>query len=128
MLNKHQIEQYIKELRVSNIKFDFQLGDEVFKNNKKVNPVLQKIKVLGFIVLSFFDFLMLKFVLFIPKYRNKKIVYTTRRFTTITNDVVEDRILKSLFTHNILFINHSLDRKSTRLNTVTSACRMPSSA
>jgi len=116
MLKKEQIEQYIKELRVSNIKFDSQLGDEVFKNTKEVNPVLQKIKVLGFIVLSFFDFLILKFVLFIPKYRNKKIVYTTPRFTTTVNGVVEDRILKPLFIDHILFINHSLENRIQRIN------------
>src|SRR5690606_35674435 len=106
----------IKELRVSNIKFDSQLGDEVFKNTKEVNPVLQKIKVLGFIVLCFFDFLILKFVLFIPKYRNKKIVYTTPRFTTTVHGVVEDRILTPLFIDHILFINHSLENRIWRIN------------
>lgn len=116
MLNANEIEQYIKELRVSNIKFDSQLGDETFKNTKEVNPVLQRIKVLGFIVLSFFDFLMLKFVLFIPKYRNKKIVYTTPRFTTTVNGVVEDRILKPLFTDDILFINYSLEKRMNKVN------------
>ncbi|HUH52262.1 MAG TPA: hypothetical protein VLZ11_09185 [Flavobacterium sp.] len=116
MLKKEQIEQYIKELRVSNIKFDSQLGDEVFKNTKEVNPVLQKIKVLVFIILSFIDFIILKSALLFPKFRNKKIVYTTPRFTTITNDVVEDRILKPLFTDNILFINHSLENRIWRIN------------
>jgi len=113
MLKKLQIEQYIKELR------DFNIGDKKQKNltnSKRVNPILQKFKALRFIILSFFDFVVLKLILSFAKYRNKKIVYTTARFTTVAEGTREDRILKPLFTDNILFINHSLQDRISRIN------------
>src|SRR5690606_14167070 len=114
MLNPNEIEQYIKKLRA------FSIGDKQqaspTTNPKRVSPITRKFKTLRFIILSFFDFVVLKLILSFTKYRNKKIVYTTPRFTTITNGIVEDRILKPLFTENILFINHSLENRIWRIN------------
>jgi len=114
MLNPNEIEQYIKELRA------FSIGDKQqaspTTNPKRVSPITRKFKTLRFIILSFFDFVVLKLILSFTKYRNKKIVYTTSRFTTTVNGVVEDRILKPLFTDHILFINHSLENRIWRIN------------
>src|SRR5690606_38590293 len=48
--------------------------------------------------------------------RNKKIVYTTPRFTSTVNGNTEDRVLKPLFTDNILFINYSLEKRINKVN------------
>lgn len=111
MLPKNEIEQYIKMLRTTQIVHD---SEAPKKENKK--SVISIFKPLFFIFKSVVDFLLLKLLLLFPKYRNKKIVYTSARFTTSSNGIVEDRIVKPLFVDNILFINQSKEIWINKIN------------
>jgi hypothetical protein len=115
MLNKHQIEDYINEFRANNKQLNVKNNAE-FENINKQNPFFDKLNVLIFILRSLLDFVVLKFVLLSKKYQEKNIVYTSYRFTTTNNGITEDRIVKPLFSQNILFINSSLQTRINKIN------------
>lgn len=108
-LSKQEIEHYVKSLR------DTPNSQDNSSFAKKVSDY-NRLKTLIFILKSMVDFMVLKIRLYLPKYRNKKIIYTSSRFTTITNGVVEDRIVKPLFTDNLLFINASKEIWMNQIN------------
>src|SRR5690606_10803445 len=115
MLNKHQIEDYINEFRANNKQLNVKNNAE-FENINKQNLFFDKLNVLIFILRSMIDFVVLKFVLLLQKYQEKNIVYTSYRFTTTHNGITEDRIVKPLFSQNILFINSSLQTRINKIN------------
>lgn len=113
LLSQKNIELYISTL----------VEDEVnFKNGvnnikiKKVNKFNLLISNFIFILVSIYDFFILKILLYNKKFRQKKIVYTAYNFTNTINGKLEDRIVKPLFTENILFINQSKEIRLKKIN------------
>lgn len=111
MLNKKEVKEYIQELRGFSIQFEANKEQTVTTKGNKGNFLAIKLKSFLFICHSFIDLVILKLHLLFPKYRNKKIVYTTPRFTSDINGRLEDRIFKFLFTQNIIYINHSQENR-----------------
>lgn len=113
------IEKYIRELQDDEINFKHQ-GININNDNtlKKTNSLKKTINSISFILLSFCDYLVLITLLVNnnKSVRNKRIVFTARNFCTERDGVLEDRIVKPLFTDNILFINPSKEFRLSRVN------------
>ena len=89
MLNKTEIENYIKQFRADFIKSSDTTS--IYKSpSKRHNSNRGKLKSVLFILRSLLDFIILKLGLFFPKFRNKRIVYTAYNFTTTVDGIVED--------------------------------------
>lgn len=112
----HKIEEYIKELRADEQAF---MSDIALLDSERVrgeDGLKTKRTAVFFMLCSLVDFLQLRFLLFFSYFRNKRVVYTSSNFSTTENGVVEDRIVKPLFTDNILFINQSKEVYIPKMN------------
>lgn len=111
-----EIEKYIENLR---------LDEEQFKQglNKVTNASLNNKRRFRrifehtiFIIKSLIDYLALRAALIQKKTRTKRIVYTAYNFCNNIDGKYEDRIVKPLFSDNIIFINTSKERYITSIN------------
>jgi len=113
-----KIEKYIRDL---------QTNEENFKNQSLISSpetTMGNETGLGylfrsaiFVIQSVGDYLLLIFLLKFQKtsHKNKRIVFTAKNFCTETGGCLEDRVVRPLFTENIIFINQS---KVIRLNKI----------
>jgi hypothetical protein len=114
-----KIEKYIRELQHDEINFK---REEI--NSYQEDNIIRKVSLkhalrsLLLIALSGYDYLQLRFLfIFNSKaIKNKRIVFTANNFCTEKNGVLEDRIVKPLFTDNIIFINQSKEIRLSRVN------------
>lgn len=113
MSNKiSDIENYIDQLEQA--ERDFLNSD--FTNQSSTFRSVNILDRFIFIVRCLIDFCLLHLSLCFKKYKSKKIVYTAYNFCNIVNGSLEDRILKPLFTEDILFINQSKEIYISRIN------------
>ena len=112
-----EIEAYIHELQTDELIFKNQKSEININNNRNSN-LARDISLIKHIVFSIIDFISLFIFVRINMggIKNKKIVYTAKNFCTEKNGVLEDRIVKPLFTENILFINQSKEIRLKRVN------------
>jgi len=114
-----EIEKYIRELQRDELSFKNQSinSDEKFILKKRKN-VAVSFGIAWHIILSLLDyFKLLSLVTFRKKVvSNKRIVFTAKNFCTESEGKLQDRIVKPLFTENILFINQSKEIHLTRIN------------
>lgn len=115
-MNITEIEKYIHELRLDEEHFKQGLNSQ--KNSATERPSLLKTVGINmvFIVKSVFDYLGLRLNLAKKESRAKRIVYTAYNFCNKVDGKYEDRIVKPLFSDNIIFINTSKERFLTDIN------------
>lgn len=116
VLDNHKIEQYIIKLRADERAFIDVAVDSSQREELSVNNLKARSIALFFILRSLIDFFQLKFMLLFKSFRDKRIVYTSSNFSTTEKGVVEDRIVKPLFTDNIIFINQSKEVYIPKMN------------
>jgi hypothetical protein len=113
-----EIEIYINQLNEE---------EEKFKNINFSTPSIKQnifsfsnriFSIVKLFILSFYDFFQLYFKVKYQycKIKNKKIVFTAPNFCVENNGILEDRILKPLFSQNIIFINQSKEFSLNRIN------------
>lgn len=116
MWDKQKIEHYIAALRADEHAFMHGVASQSAGEVRGEEGLKTKRTAVFFIFCSLLDFLQLRFLLLFSRYQNKRIVYTSSNFSTTENGVVEDRIVKPLFTDNILFINQSKEVYLPKMN------------
>lgn len=110
MNNFSDIENYVNQLEKEELHF--------LQNTNTANSYQPKnnFKKAIFIFHCLLDFFCLHFYLNFKKYKSKKIIYTAYNFCNMVNGELEDRIVKPLFTDNILFINQSKEIYLKKIN------------
>lgn len=116
MWDKQKIEHYIAALRADEHAFMHGVASQAAGEVRGEEGLKTKRTAVFFIFRSLLDFLQLRFLLLFSHFQNKRIVYTSSNFSTTENGVVEDRIVKPLFTDNILFINQSKEVYLPKMN------------
>lgn len=117
-----EIQKYIETLRNEEEAFKNQSNGAFSKTSEDKTSTgqktLRKIRLLGFYFVSTIQFLELYFRIHFNKksLNNKKIVFTARNFCNEVNGHLVDRIVKPLFTENIIFINPSKEIYISRIN------------
>jgi hypothetical protein len=116
MENK-EIENYILRIQDDELKFKNQ-KISIKKNVSRKTQISHDLKLIVYIGFSIFDFFSLQFGIFINihNFKRKKIVFTANNFCTEHEGKLEDRIVKPLFTENILFINQSKEIRIKKIN------------
>lgn len=114
-----EIEKYILELQTDELKFknqDYQASYE--STVRPGRDLLGNLRLVRYIFLSIVDYVLLYMLVRLNKnyIKEKKIVFTAKNFCTEENGVLEDRIVKPLFTLGIIFINQSKEIRLTRVN------------
>lgn len=116
-MNLKEIETYIHDLQNDELNFKNQSSINGSDENKRrdLSGILCLAK---HIVLSIIDFTMLFYIVRFKRNKiiDKKIVFTAKNFCTEKNGVLEDRIVKPLFTEDILFINQSKEIRLRKVN------------
>lgn len=104
-----EIEKYIIQLQQEEEQFKNRSLQPVESGKRRLPGFRIVWSVSNYFFLCLFDFISLYYkIRFKPEFlKNKKIVYTARNFCTITDGKYEDRIVRPLFTENIVFINQS---------------------
>ncbi len=104
-MNAFEIEKYLIDIEQQEMLFKSgTVQTKIVSTTNKSSSFFSKII---FINKCMLDFIVLHIHLSNKKYQSKEIVYTASNFCTIKNGKYEDRIVKPLFTNNILFINQS---------------------
>lgn len=108
-MDKKEIEKYIIQLQQEEEQFKNRSLQPVEFGKRKLPGLARLLEVTNNFFLCLFDFISLYYkIRFKPNFlKNKKIVYTARNFCTITDNKYEDRIVRPLFTENIVFINQT---------------------
>ncbi|MBT3384099.1 MAG: hypothetical protein HN778_13080 [Prolixibacteraceae bacterium] len=119
-MTNRDIEKYINDLQKNEADFKNQsipVSENPGKRKSNIN-LWRRILLLRFFILSAFDFIHLYFYVRFRKkiLRDKKIVYTAKNFCTLVDGKLEDRVVKPIFTKNILFINQSKEFYINKIN------------
>lgn len=114
-----EIEKYILELQADELIFKGQ--NDKSRNESAVKSgrgLFANFSLVKHILLSAGDYILLYLMVRLKKnyVKEKKIVFTAKNFCTEENGVLEDRIVKPLFTKDIIFINQSKEIRLTRVN------------
>lgn len=115
MLSSREIGQYITRIRAggATLGIEDSFVDDVADAPSK--PIV-KVASAVFILKSIIHLLCLRLQLSLRKNNTKRIVFTSARFTSVVNGRREDRVVKPLFTDNIIFINQSKEIWLDRIN------------
>lgn len=118
-MNINEIEKYLTEIQnaESNFRSHYTNVPTEIQTSKRLN--FTRILGLGkFIILSFVDFISLLLLILFKKsvVNDKRIVYTGKGSCIEVNGILEDRIVKPLFTENILFINSQKETWLKKVN------------
>jgi hypothetical protein len=118
-MKSNEIETYIKTLIEEELNFKNSGASIETKSDDKKQPVLPHF--LMFSRLLFFsvtDFIQLYIRVRFNKNstKNKKFVYTARNFCNVVDGNLVDRVVKPLFTDNIIFINPSKEMLLDKIN------------
>ncbi len=114
-----EIEKYIVGLQEDLKKFlNHSTGHSVPEAKAKNWISLGSLRKLGLIISSFTDYIrLLILVRFnVNDIRRKRFVFTARNFCTNDNGSLHDKIVKPLFTDNIVFINQSKEYRLNKIN------------
>ena len=114
-----EIEKYISDLYRDEDRFKQVKTKTHHKKRLSIESVLRIFsKRAKFLFLSMWDYVLLKFLLqvSVKSISDKRIVFTAKSFCTVKEGALEDRIVKPLFTENILFINQSKEYSLKRIN------------
>jgi hypothetical protein len=110
-MNIKTIERYINQLIEDETNFKNQSILE--KSNPKRTTISYSIKkfinFITLLIVSIFDFtiLLIKICFLKNSIKNKKIVFTAKNFCNLKNGKLVDRVVKPLFSEDIIFINSS---------------------
>ncbi len=118
-MNSFELEEYLRNLMLE--EEEFKNKNNAVSSNKsgaKKNGFIGYFKQFIFFLRSLSDFLrLISLVVFCKKnVENKRIVFTAKNFSVNVNGQLEDRIVKPLFSENVLFINHSKEYGIRSLN------------
>lgn len=118
-MNEFEIEAYIRALREDELKF--KKGDTLSSGGVSVIRTFgsfQYLKRTWFVLRSVLDYGRLLFFVRFRASQAKKVrfVFTSRNFCTEEGGELQDRIVKPLFTEDIIFVNHSKEYPLTRIN------------
>jgi len=111
-----EIEKYINELRIDEEQFKQGLTKDNNTVHEARSIISRTLNNVIFIVKSTLDYLRLLIVLLQNKSKSKRIVYTAYNFCNKVDGKYEDRIVKPLFSDNIIFINTSKERYITSIS------------
>lgn len=119
-MNFTEIENYIEILVQEEEKFKNQSLGNITKDKTKRHRFLFRLfDRFLFFFRSILDFIHLLFLLYFrydEQIKNKKIVFTAKNFCTYSNGKYFDRIVRPLYTSNLLFINTSKEYYLNRIN------------
>lgn len=110
-MNIKTIERYINQLIEDETNFKNQSIIE--KSNPKRTTISYSLKkfinFINLVIVSIFDFsiLLIKICFLKKSIKNKKIVFTAKNFCNLKNGKLVDRVVKPLFSEDIIFINSS---------------------
>ncbi len=111
-----EIEKYINELRLEEEQFKQGLNNNNSSNHDNQSFLRRSFINVSFIARSALDYIFLRLALKHKKNKSKRIVYTAYNFCNKVNGKYEDRIVKPLFSDNIIFINTSKERFIKSIN------------
>lgn len=118
-MNHKEIEAYISELQSIELKFRNQ-NNTVYSDKKKNNckNLIRVLRLSNYIILSIIDFISLFLLVRLNRnlIKNKRIVYTGKGSCIEKNGLLEDRIVRPLFTENIIFINTHKEIRLKKVN------------
>ena len=110
-MNIKTIERYINQLIEDETNFKNQ--SIIDKSNPKRTTISYSLKkfinLIKLVIVSIFDFsiLLIKTCFLKNSIKNKKIVFTAKNFCNLKNGKLVDRVVKPLFSEDIIFINSS---------------------
>lgn len=118
-MNNIEIEIYLNELQRS--EFEFKNKNNAISINSitpKKADNLRLFKVLLFIIRSMVDYCQLLYKLRFSRssFSGKRFVFTARNLCTEADGFLEDRIVKPLFSDNVVWINHSKEYFLDQIN------------
>jgi len=113
-----EIEQYLKILQKEELDFKLHSGTESSNTLTVRTDTKLRMKAILFMIRSLAEyFLLLIKISFIPSFtKDKRIVYTSKNLCTEVNGILEDRIVKYLFTDNLIFVNHQKNQYIHKIN------------
>lgn len=117
-MNKKEIEKYIIQLQQEEEQFKTRSLQPAEPGKRRLPGFARIWEVSHYFFLCLFDFIGLYYkIRFNTDFlKNKKIVYTARNFCTVSDGKYEDRIVRPLFTENIVFINQSKEYALKKIN------------
>ena len=108
-MNSHEIEKYIETL--INEELEFKKSGLILKDDSsqegKISFALRVLSFLNLLFHSLVDFIQLYLMVRFGQdsLKGKKIVYTAKNFCNVVDGKLVDRVVRPLFTDNIIFIN-----------------------
>jgi len=113
-----EIEVYINELRYDEACFKKQDQSSSVVSTVPARGIIYTWRAAGYIIISMLDYLLLLYFIHFKKKKlsGKRIVFTAKNFCTQSDGELEDRIVRPLFTEEIIFINQSKEIRLKRVN------------
>jgi hypothetical protein len=119
-MNSHEIEKYIETL--INEELEFKKSGLILKDDSsqegKISFALRVLSFLNLLFHSLVDFIQLYLMVRFGQdsLKGKKIVYTAKNFCNVVDGKLVDRVVRPLFTDNIIFINPSKEYLLEKIN------------
>lgn len=113
-----EIELYTRDLEKREMEFKNQTCNSEIKKSTLRTKMKSLWEQFSVVLFSIYDFTLLMILLKLNKsfYSDKRFVYTAKNLCTLNNGVLEDRIVKPIFTENIVFISHAREYKLDTIN------------